>query len=393
MRKIRETKYYSWRIGKLPGGCKLCVRGAKLVLLVTGLCGSRCWYCPLSERKKNKDVIVANEWWIWQSPEDSDMCQSISRDKDVIEEAKLCDSLGAGITGGDPLVVIDRTIRYIRMLKREFGNDFHIHLYTSGKLASDKNLKRLDDAGLDEIRFHPAKKDWNKVKTALKFSWDVGCEIPVIPWEKSRIIEFIDFIEDIGVNFLNLNELEISETNFVEMQKRGFRQKGDISYAVKGSEELSMELLDYCAKNTSLNVHYCTVKLKDSVQLGNRLKKRARNARGGFDIMTDEGLLVRGAIYLPELYPSFDYSTKIMRISVDEKNKILSKLNIITKEIKENFSIPQELIEVDERRLRILIAPWILEEISAEIKKQGLKPAIVEEYPTWDALCIDLRFL
>lgn len=380
MRKIEETKYHSWRIGKLPEGCKLCVKGAKLVLLVTGLCGSRCWYCPLSERKKNRDVVVANEWWI-------------SNGKEIIEEAKLCNSLGTGISGGDPLVVLERTVRYIKMLKNEFGDDFHIHLYTSGELASYENLKKLNNAGLDEIRFHPAKKDWNNVKKALEFDWDVGCEIPVIPDEKNKITEFIDFIDKIGVKFLNLNELEISETNFAEMQKMGFRQRSDTSYAVKGSEELAKELLDYCAKNTSLNVHYCTVKLKDSVQLRNRIKRRARNAKRDYDIMTGEGLLLRGAIYIPELYPSFDYSERLMKIGSNERRKILLKLDVIAKEMQRNFDIPPKLIELDEIRLRILIAPWILEKISSKIKVRGLKPAIVEEYPTWDALCVDLRFL
>lgn len=380
MRKLEKTGYCSWKIGELPDGCKLCVMGAKLVLLVTGLCDSRCWYCPLSERKKNKDVVVANEWWI-------------SRDKDIIEEAKLCNSLGAGISGGDPLIVIDRTVKCIRMLKAEFGDEFHIHLYTSGRLASDKNLKKLNTAGLDEIRFHPAKKYWNRIIAALKFDWDVGCEIPVIPGEKKGITGFIDFIDRINVPFLNLNELEISETNFANMQKRGFRQRSDTSYAVKGSEELAMELLDYCAENTSMNVHYCTVKLKDAVQLRSRLKRRAKNAKRDYDIVTDEGLLLRGAVYLPELYPSFDYSRMITKIGGDEREGILLKLNIIIKEMRRNFDIPLDLIEVDEKRLRILTATWILEEISDEIKKLGLKPAIVEEYPTWDALCVDLNFL
>jgi pyruvate formate-lyase activating enzyme-like uncharacterized protein len=57
------------------------------------------------------------------------------------------------------------------------------------------------------------------------------------------------------------------------------------------------------------------------------------------------------------------------------------------------FDIPKRLIEVDERRLRILTGAWILEEIAEEIKKMGLSPAIVEEYPTWDSLCVDLRML
>jgi len=379
--KIRDTSYHSIRIGRLPNGCRLCVKGSKLVLLVTGLCTSRCWYCPLSDVKRNRNVTVANEWWI-------------SEDKDIIEEAKLCNSLGAGFTGGDPLIVLDRTVRYIKMLKKEFGKDFHIHLYTPGNLATKERLKKLYDAGLDEIRFHcPEKKYWRMIKNALEFDWDIGCEIPVIPGKKKEIIEFIDYIDSIGVDFLNLNELEISETNVGEMRKRGFVPKNDISYAVKGSDKLAKELLKYCSKNNSLRVHYCTVKLKDGIQLANRLKRRAKNVSRDYDIVTKEGLLIRGAIYLWDIYPTFGYNKKLKGMKNREKTVILSKLKKIIKTIKDKFDIPEELIELDERKLRILTGGWIVKEIADDLKLMGLKPAIVEEYPTWDGLCVDLEFL
>ncbi|MBM3309870.1 MAG: radical SAM protein, partial [Candidatus Altiarchaeales archaeon] len=257
MRKIKKTPYHSMVLGSMPAGCKLCVKGAKLVLFDTGLCSRTCWYCPLSDRKKNKDVVIANEWWV-------------EKDRDILEEARLCGSLGAGITGGDPMVKMDRTVKYIRLLKKTFGKKFHIHLYTSGVLASDKNLSKLHKAGLDEIRFHPLKKDWGKIKNALKYNWSVGCEIPVIPGEERNTKKFIDYINSIGVGFLNLNELEFSETNLSQMARHGMQTVNDVSYAIKGSNQLALKLLEYCKDNTELNVHYCTLKLKDKVQLGNR---------------------------------------------------------------------------------------------------------------------------
>lgn len=386
MKAIVKTPYHSFRIGNLPKGCSMCVRGLKTVLLVTGVCPLRCWYCPLSERKKNKDVVVANEWWI-------------KKDDEILEEAKLCRSLGAGITGGDPLCRLSRTVKYIKLFKKKFGKKFHIHLYTSGELASKANLKKFYDAGLDEIRFHPRnflEKSFKKnqgLENALAFGWSVGCEIPVIPGKTKETERFIDYINKLGVNFLNLNELEISETNAFEMSARGFTAVSDESFAVKGSREAAMKLLKYCAKNTKLRVHYCTVKLKDGVQLRNRIKRRAKNAAKEYDIVTAEGLLVRGAIYFPEFAPSFDYNKKIGGIRKSHRKRILAKLRKKASEISKEFEIPKNIIEVDERRLRILTGAWIVEEIAEEIKKMGLLPAVVEEYPTWDSLCIDLRML
>jgi len=385
MRRIERTPYHSWRIGKLPEGCRLCVKGRKTVLLATGLCASGCWYCPLSAMKRGRDVVVANEWWV-------------KGDEDILKEVKLCSSRGAGITGGDPLCRIDRTVKYIRMLKKRFGRKFHIHLYTTGKDATPENLRRLYQAGLDEIRFHPhflsPKFERSEgLEAALKFGWNVGCEIPAIPGKIRETKGFIDYISSVGVKFLNLNELEISETNAGGMEERGFRPAGESSFAVSGSREAAMKLLSYCAKNTNLSVHYCTVKLKDAVQLRNRIKLRAGNVAKEYDIITDEGLLVRGAIYLPELSPSFDYAGKIRRIGKSARKRILAALERKKAELYGRFGVPKSLMEIDERKLRILSGAWIAEELAKEIKSIGLAPAVVEEYPTWDGLCVDLRML
>ena len=101
-----KTKFYSYRNKNFAKGCSLCVKGRKLVLFVTGLCSNNCPYCPISDQKKNKDVVFANEL-------------PVKKDSDIIKEAKLCSAKGAGITGGDPLVKIYRTVHCIKLLKKE----------------------------------------------------------------------------------------------------------------------------------------------------------------------------------------------------------------------------------------------------------------------------------
>src|SRR3989344_940505 len=150
---MEDTCFYSKKNGELCEGCKLCVKGKKLVLFISGVCPRNCWYCPVSDSKFQSDNIYANE-------------TEIHSVEEVIKEAKLCSSNGCGITGGDPLTRIDRTCEYITGLKKEFGKRFHIHLYTSLVLVNEKNLKNLYDAGLDEIRFHPDLNDnkfWERV--------------------------------------------------------------------------------------------------------------------------------------------------------------------------------------------------------------------------------------
>lgn len=375
---VSKTPFYSWKKGTLPKGCSMCVRGEKLVIFATGLCPNKCFYCPISEQKSGKDVVYANEW-------------KIAREKDILEEAKLTKAKGAGITGGDPLVKLDRVVHYIKLLKKKFGKKFHIHLYTPLTLVNEARLKRLYSAGLDEIRFHPMldkPNEWPRILLAKQFSWDVGVEIPVIPGKKKETINLIKFIED-KVDFLNLNELEISDTNVNKLVERGFKAKDNLSYAVKGSQVMALDLLKYLRKSR-LNVHYCTAQTKDKAQLSRRIKRRALNVAKKFDFVTKDGTLVRGCIYLKNLVPGVGYRKLLEHAN---RKSILKKLNGMNALIQKKFRIPQSLIAVDPLKLRIVTSISVVDELNSKLKNLGLIPAIIEEYPTWDAMEVDIQFL
>ena len=392
---IQKTPYHSYKSGTLPRGCQLCVKGSKLVLFVTGLCSAHCYFCPISEKKYNKDVVYADEW-------------PIKNDKELLEEARMIKAEGAGITGGDPLARVERTARYIKLLKKKFGKKFHIHLYTPLNLVDENSLKRLYTSGLDEIRFHPSlehKKNWLKITMARKYKWKVGVEIPVIPIKEKQIKELIDFIKG-RVDFLNMNELEYSDTNASNLYKMGLKTRGGISYAIKGSHELALKLLKY-ANGKIKNAHYCTTRLKDAVQLANRIKRRAKNAAKDYDFINKEGMLIRGAIYLSSLKPGVGYRRKLEMLAKNKRAKITKKLAVIKNQLKKDFKIKNNLIEIDKNKLRILTSVKAVEGIKDKInehilnnagdkklfKGKELYLAIVEEYPTWDQTEISIEFL
>jgi len=377
--KIVKTPYYSWKTGELADGCKHCVKGEKLVLFITGLCSARCDFCPVSDKKLYKDVIYANERLLRDEKET----------KAIIEEAIVCSAKGAGVTGGDPLVRLDRTIKYIKLLKKEFGEKFHIHLYTPLRLVNKNNLLRLYEAGLDEIRFHPKldnKADWPKIRLARKFGWKLGVEIPVIPGKGNETKKLIDYIHS-KVDFLNLNELELAD-NAVWRNKKDVKCKDKVSYAIKGSDELAKKLLKYCAK-LGLRAHYCTCKLKDKVQLAKRIQRRALGVKKKFDVLTEEGMLTRGALYLPELAPGFGYHDKLSRLKTSEKKKILNRLRAIRERIIRKEKLPEDMLLVDEHKLRLITSPWL----ARVIKVKGALRAVVTEYPTFDALEVEVDIL
>lgn len=315
------------------------------MLFLTGLCSQGCYYCPLSEERRGRDVVYANE-------------RPVRSAGDVIREAVLMDALGTGITGGDPSLRFGRTLRYVRLLKHRFGRRHHIHMYC-GSALSREHLRKLRQAGLDEIRFHTWSPE--PVNLALEVGLRAGVEIPAIPNAYARTTLLFRELDRIGCNFVNLNELEFSDTNLTELKNRGFRIKSDESMAVNGSEAIAKRLLRWAAKKTNLNIHYCPSALKDAVQLRNRLKRRAPNIARPHEVITWEGLLLKGII-------------------LDPPKNLVSLRNYLVA----RYRIPPELVTIDKQKNRIELH-WLVAKKLSKFEPR-LKFALVEEYPTYDRL-------
>ncbi len=380
---IAKNNYYSYNYQELPKGCQYCVRGEKLVLFVTGLCPRKCYFCPLSDAKYGNDVTFANE-------------RKVTQFEDTIIEAELMQAKGAGITGGDPLVKIDRTIENIKRLKQKYGKEFHIHLYTSLLLVTEQNLELLFEAGLDEIRFHPdleKKQYWDKIKLAKKYSWDIGIEIPLLNHKEKELLELIEFIKD-KVHFIVFNELEIADNKLSKLGEMGYKPKDKLSYAIQDSLELGKRLLKHIEKNNyKIAAHLCTAKLKDAVQLSNRIKREAKFSKKSFDIVDEEGLLLRGAIYLPELTPGMSYRKKLAEIKEKNQDEYNKKLQKMIACITEKLPLKEHEYFVDQQKLRIILSAQQIKKLSKKIKELGYNCAIVREYPTADQLEMEVELL
>ena len=256
---MKKTKYCSYCVNDVADGCKLCVKGKKLVLFISGICDVNCYYCSLSDVRKNKDIVWANER----------ICKNV---KDIINEVKESNATGAGITGGDPFLRFDRTLKYAKALKKNFKN-FHIHIYFPTKHVSDDKLKKLSKY-IDEVRFHPQflindVDDIDKIKLSGKYfnKKNIGIELPLIPEKKEKILDFIIKISPY-IGFVNLNELEIGDTNFKYVVNK-YKMK-DYGYVVSGSKEAGLWILKRLNKS-GLKIHLCTAKLKNLYQYKNRL--------------------------------------------------------------------------------------------------------------------------
>jgi pyruvate formate-lyase activating enzyme-like uncharacterized protein len=286
----------------------------------------------------------------------------ITDNDDIISEALSMDATGTGITGGDPLLNMDRTVKIIKLLKEKFGKEHQIHLYTSS-IDLDKAMT-LEAAGLDEIRFHPPVSVWERIgttdlgKVISLTKMDVGIEVPSLPDLAAQLEKLVGDVIKMGIDFINLNELEFSETNWKMMSARQYELKDEISSAVLNSDKTAHRIKK---QFSNAHIHFCSSSFKDSVQLRKRLIRMAEKNAKEYDVVTEDGTVMKGIIYADDL----DAAAELLR---------------------NEYDVPDELMFIDPVRKRMEIAPWIVEEIASELP---FKCYIVEEYPTADRLEVE----
>jgi len=322
---VKKTKFNSYCLNGFAEGCEYCVRGEKLVLFMTGECKRGCWYCSLSKKRKQEKFILANER----------KCKNF---KDILEEVKESKATSVGVTGGDPLLCLDKTIKIVSSLKKEFGKEFHSHIYLTTQFVTKEKLQKLSKC-IDEIRFHPSflvkanekENDLEKIRYAKDIFGikNVGIEMPMLPEKKQEMLDFIIELEN-DISFVNLNELELSDTNFNIVTKRYKLKEG--GYLIDGSLEAGKFILDRLAKKkTKLKVHLCTADLKNNSQFINRLKRHSVLPYGK---RTKDGMViylsVKGKLNLDNTF--YDEKKKRTILSEQTARGLLGKRKIIRTE-------------------------------------------------------------
>ena len=270
-----------WVYGALPFGCQLCIKGRKMVYFMGGHClrPRHCnWYCPISDERKADSAHYADEIPIQNPDSLDDVVQTL------VYESKKIQAYGMSLTGGDPLSTpakIDMAVDVIKAMKIEMGDDFDIHLYTSGKNFTADIADRLDIAGLDSLRFHPGEEDFVNIEWAIGKRYTVGGEVPVVPSEENHqyLLRLAGHLENIGADYLNLNEFEMCAPNRKVLLDKQFELDDHGMAAVRGSREYADKFFKAFKPKGVLTIHFCPVALKDGVQLRNRYKFRAETIK------------------------------------------------------------------------------------------------------------------
>jgi pyruvate formate-lyase activating enzyme-like uncharacterized protein len=263
----------------LSPGCRSCVEGMWSCLFINGRCNCACFYCPSPQEETG-------------SPQTNGI--PFNSAVDYAEYLAKLGFTGASLSGGEPLLTLDRTLEYLTAVRKRCGDGIHIWLYTNGALLNPEICKRLRDAGLDEIRFDIGAVRYNlkKVKVAVGTIPVVTVEIPAVPEDFNPMKDKLVEMADAGVNHLNLHQLRLTPHNFGKLVGRGYTFIHGEKVTVLESELAALRLVRHAVENgISLPVNYCSFPYKRRFQRAATRRRAALRVSDCHEEVTESGFI------------------------------------------------------------------------------------------------------
>lgn len=248
--------------GPLSPGCQICGNGAFGCNYITNLCTRSCFYCP-QDHSTGRERPPRTDVFTFSSPGDH------------IHYLRTYQIRGVGFSGGEPLLVLDKVLAHMAAIRQEFGDLVHIWMYTNGDLADSTALESLSKAGLDEIRFDLSARNYDLAPLAVakRHIPTLTVEIPAIPEHLELLRDLLGAMEAIGVDLLNLHQIEVSRHNYKALRQRKYHFLHQPSMAVFESEICALQLLEFAHRHqVRLPINYCSRSYKIRANLLDRMR-------------------------------------------------------------------------------------------------------------------------
>lgn len=248
---FKDTKPFHKQLSQ---GCKLCGLGRWSCLFITGKCNAACFYCP--------------------APQDADDVPTTQNLKfpDPLAYAEYVDHFifkGVSFSGGEPLLYFERTLEYLKAVRKKCDPGIYTWMYTNGILADTQKFRKLAAAGLNEVRFDIGATAFklDKISSAKGIVPNITIEIPAVPEEKERLMKMLPEMIKAGVNNLNLHQLRLTKYNAQRLKKRNYTYIQAEHPIVLESELAALEIINYAHEhNIDIGINYCSFFFKSRFQ-------------------------------------------------------------------------------------------------------------------------------
>lgn len=264
---------------RLSPGCRTCAAGGWSCLFINGRCNATCFYCPTPQDDTGDPLTNGIPF---------------AAADDYAEYVARFGFSGASISGGEPLLTLDRTLAYLAAVRRRCGDGLHLWLYTNGTLLTPEIAQELRAAGLDEIRFDIGATNYNltKLRLAVGVIPTVTVEIPTVPEEEELLRDKLREMAAAGVQHLNLHQLRLTPHNFRHLANRDYTYVHGEKVTVLESELAALRLVRYAlAEGIDLPVNYCSFPYKRRFQHAAARRRGIPFVQAADDLVTEAGYL------------------------------------------------------------------------------------------------------
>jgi len=262
---------------RLSPGCRTCVAGGWSCLFINGRCNASCFYCPASQDETD-------------GPQSNGI--PFTTPEDYAEYVALFGFSGVSISGGEPLLTLDRTLAYLAAVRRRCGDEVHLWMYTNGTLLTRDIAGQLHDAGLAEIRFDigATNYDLTKLRLAVGVIPTVTVEIPAVPEEEQLLRDKLIEMATAGVQHLNLHQMRLTPHNFRHLAGRDYTFVHGEKVTVLESELTALRLVRYALeRGIDLPVNYCSFPYKRRFQHAAARSRGIRFIKAEHESVTEAG--------------------------------------------------------------------------------------------------------
>ncbi|MBN2321840.1 MAG: radical SAM protein [Acidobacteria bacterium] len=260
-------------------GCELCGTGSWSCLFVNGKCNCRCFYCPAEQRVVGLPTTNT---------------LTFPKVQDYVDYIGQFDFRGVSISGGEPLLTLDTTLKFITAVKRKFGDRTYLWIYTNGTLVDRDALARLRDAGINEIRFDIGATEYSlkKARLAVGLIDHVTVEIPAVPEDYDVLKGKLHEMSESGISFLNLHQLRLTPYNRYNLLDRNYTYLHGEHPTVLESELTALKLMRHAAEDRiPLALNYCSYVYKNRFQRAAARRRCGLLIRSPHEDVTENGYI------------------------------------------------------------------------------------------------------
>jgi pyruvate formate-lyase activating enzyme-like uncharacterized protein len=333
-------------------GCQLCQQGKWLCIFITYRCNSSCHFCSAPFRDDHVHSAFGN------------------KKEEILLYLLKTDFRGISFSGGDPFLVFERLLEWFLYFKKNLP-DYYFWVYTNGEDADRRKLEQLSSAGMDEIRFNIAasgyisEKVWECIRIARSLFPFVSVEIPSIEKDSLLLKTSLKFLEEVGVDYLNLHDYILSESDPATLSeppgKFILNKTIHLKYALSSIENTQNILETASLYGYHFDINHCSMQQKELQMTLRRIKVGQVFMDHEYDIMTNDGIIYNYFVIPDEIYTD-DLEQKILKPDFLDrlrpylvKIKDLDHINSTGHKIFKLSYIPQLEIQQDKRVIGVSV--------------------------------------